>query len=277
MERLRWLAHDFGDRYILVNIPDFHLYAYDSGRLALTMRVVVGKDYKNPTPVFSDTMAYVVFRPFWNVPKRIINEELLPAQKKDTAYLNKHQYEVLKGTTVVDPGTIDWAKADTLNFRYLIRQKPGGQNSLGHIKFMLPNQYDVYLHDTPSQGVFRRAGRNASHGCIRVEKPQQLAEYAMVGVPKWDKQKIRDAMRDTTPPEEVHLVHRVPVYIVYLTAFVENGVVQFRNDLYGNDDRAITRLEAVRPDSTPTGMSRCEELMRLVGGAEPAAVPTASQ
>ena len=215
------------------------------------MRVVVGKDYKNPTPVFADTMAYVVFRPYWNVPRRIINQELLPEQKRDTSYLEEHQYEILRGTQVVPTSSIDWAKADTVNFlRYQIRQRPGGQNSLGHVKFMLPNPYDVYLHDTPGARTLP-PGRAATPamGASGWRSPSELAEWVLQGVKKWDADKIKAALRDTMPPEEVDLTRRVPVYIVYLTSFMADSQVQFRNDLYGNDDRAIARLEAVRPDS----------------------------
>ncbi|MGE0354891.1 MAG: murein L,D-transpeptidase [Gemmatimonadales bacterium] len=263
MERYRWLGADPGPRYILVNIPDFRLYAYDSSRLALEMRVIVGKDYRNPTPVFSDTMSFLVFRPYWNVPPRIIKEEIIPLARRDPAYLSSHDYEVLRGREVIDPATIDWATVDTQNFRYLIRQKPGGQNSLGHVKFMFPNPFDVYLHDTPANNLFLRAGRNFSHGCIRVQRPTALAEYALEGTADWDPARIRLALRDTTPPQQVILKNPVPIYIVYLTAFVEDGVVQFRKDLYGHDARAIERLDNVRGEAG-NGETVCEAVMGLM-------------
>ncbi|HEV8122988.1 MAG TPA: L,D-transpeptidase family protein [Gemmatimonadales bacterium] len=243
MERYRWLPDDLGQRYVLVNIPDYQLHAYDEGREAFTMRVVVGKDFENPTPVFADSMSYIVFRPYWNVPPRIIKEELVPAARKDSSYIGKHEYELLRGNEVIDPATINWAKVDTAHINFRVRQKPGPANSLGLIKFMFPNQFDVYLHDTPARGLFRRAGRAASHGCIRVERPEQLAQFALARNTDWNLKKIRDALHSEDPPEQVGLRQKVPVYIVYFTSFVRDGTVRFRTDLYGTDSRAISRLQ----------------------------------
>ena len=243
MERYRWLPNDLGQRYVLVNIPDYQLHAYDNGREAFTMRVVVGKDFDNPTPVFADSMSYVVFRPYWNVPPRIIKEEIVPAARKDSGYIAKHEYELLRGNEVIDPDSINWAKVDTAHINFRIRQKPGPANSLGLIKFMFPNQFDVYLHDTPARSLFRRAGRAASHGCIRVERPEQLAQFALARNTEWDLRKIREALRSEDPPQQVGLRQKVPVYIVYFTSFVRNGAVRFRTDLYGTDSRAIARLQ----------------------------------
>ena len=249
MERYRWLPDDLGSRYILVNIPDYHLHAFDQGREVFQMRVVVGKDYENPTPVFADSMSYIVFRPYWNVPPSIVKEEIIPLTKKDPEYINKHNYEILRGREPVDPASIDWAKVDTASFRYHIRQKPGPLNSLGLVKFMFPNQFDVYLHDTPARSLFRRAGRAASHGCIRVEKPELLAQFALSRNPEWNPKKIREAMA-REEPQQVGLRQKVPVYIVYFTTFVQDGVPRFRHDLYGTDERAIARLGEGRDDRT---------------------------
>ncbi|MEP7324484.1 MAG: L,D-transpeptidase family protein [Gemmatimonadota bacterium] len=244
MERYRWLPDDLGQRYVLVNIPEYQLHAYDNGEEAFTMRVVVGKDFENPTPVFADSMSYIVFRPYWNVPTRIIKTEIVPAARKDSGYIGKHEYELLRGNEVIDPATINWAKIDTAHVNFRVRQKPGPANSLGLIKFMFPNQFDVYLHDTPARGLFRRAGRAASHGCIRVERPEQLAQFALSRNTDWNLKKIRDALHRTDPPEQVGLKQKVPVYIVYFTSFVRDGTVRFRTDLYGTDSRAIARLQA---------------------------------
>jgi murein L,D-transpeptidase YcbB/YkuD len=241
MERYRWLPDNLGPRYILVNIPDYHLYAFDEGKEVFQMRVVVGKDYDNPTPVFADSMSYIVFRPYWNVPSRILKEEIVPAARKDTGYIAKNNYEILRGREVIDPATIEWAKVDTSKINFYIRQRPGPLKSLGLVKFMFPNQFDVYLHDTPARSLFRRAGRAASHGCIRVERPEQLAQFALARNPEWDLRKIRDAMRRDSS-QQVGLRQKVPVYIVYFTSFVRDGVVRFRSDLYGTDRRAIARL-----------------------------------
>jgi len=243
MERYRWLPDDLGPRYVLVNIPDYQLHAYDNGQEAFSMRVVVGKDFENPTPVFADSMSYIVFRPYWNVPPRIIKEEIVPAARKDPEYIGKHDYELLRGNEIIDPSTINWPKVDTAHINFRVRQKPGPANSLGLIKFMFPNQFDVYLHDTPARGLFRRAGRAASHGCIRVERPEQLAQFALARNTDWNLKKIRDALHSEDPPEQVGLRQKVPVYIVYFTSFVRDGSVRFRTDLYGTDSRAIARLE----------------------------------
>ena len=241
MERYRWLPDSLGPRHILVNIPDYHLYAYDEGKEVFQMRVVVGKDFDNPTPVFADSMSYIVFRPYWNVPARILKEEIIPAARRDTGYIAKNNYEIMRGREVVDPATIEWAKVDTAKVNFYVRQRPGPLNSLGLVKFMFPNQFDVYLHDTPARSLFRRAGRAASHGCIRVERPEQLAQFALSRNPEWDLRKIRHAMRQDTS-QQVGLRQKVPVYIVYFTSFVRDGVVRFRSDLYGTDRRAIARL-----------------------------------
>ena len=260
MERYRWLPDNLGARYILVNIPDYHLHAYDEGKEVFQMRVVVGKDFDNPTPVFADSMSYIVFRPYWNVPSRILKEEIVPAARKDTGYIAQNNYEILRGREVVDPATIEWAKVDTSRINFYIRQKPGPLNSLGLVKFMFPNQFDVYLHDTPARSLFRRAGRAASHGCIRVERPEQLAQFALSRNPEWDLRKIRDAMqRDSS--QQVGLRQKVPVFIVYFTSFVRDGTVRFRSDLYGTDRRAIARLREGRDEAVTDAMRG--EILRL--------------
>jgi murein L,D-transpeptidase YcbB/YkuD len=260
MERYRWLPDHLGDRYILVNVPDYHLYAYDEGKEVFQMRVVVGKDFENPTPVFADSMSYLVFRPYWNVPARILKEEIIPAARKDTGYIAKNNYEIIRGRAVVNADSIDWKNLDTAKVNFYVRQKPGPLNSLGLVKFMFPNQFDVYLHDTPARSLFRRAGRAASHGCIRVERPEQLAQFALARNPEWDLQKIRTAMRRDTS-QQVGLRQKVPVYIVYFTSFVRDGVVRFRSDLYGTDRRAIARLEEGRGQAVPAALR--EEIVHL--------------
>lgn len=264
MERYRWLPDNLGSRYILVNIPDYHLYAYDEGKEVFQMRVVVGKDFENPTPVFADSMSYIVFRPYWNVPPRIVKEEIVPLARRDTGYIAKHNYEILRGREVIDPATIEWAKVDTAKINFYVRQRPGPLNSLGLVKFMFPNQFDVYLHDTPVRSLFRRAGRAASHGCIRVERPEQLAQFALSRNPDWDLRKIRDAMRRDSS-QQVGLRQKVPVFIVYFTSFVRDGSVRFRSDLYGTDRRAIERLRR-GGDEPGTAALRKEILDRANAG-----------
>ena len=265
LERLRWLPNAFGERYILVNIPEYRLTAYEGGKEMLAMRVVVGKEYGSATPVFADTMSYVVFRPYWNVPTSIRNEEIIPKVRDNERWLEASGYEVVKSgrdTTPIDPGSIDW-DADTTDFPYLIRQKPGPTNSLGRVKFMFPNQFDIYLHDTPARHLFARNDRAFSHGCIRLEHPDQLARYVLRGDPKWTDEAIDEAMSAETPTQ-VTLKQGIPVYILYLTAFARNGAVNFRDDLYGTDARAIAKIGPPEPNASIVAVR--EALDKLMKG-----------
>jgi murein L,D-transpeptidase YcbB/YkuD len=272
LERYRWLPAGFGPRYIYVNIPDYELYAYNGGQPALKMRVVVGDEYENATPVFADSMRFVVFRPYWYVPQRILVREIIPRIKRKRSYLVRHSFEVVEAkreSRVLNPRRINWSRVDTTRIR--VRQKGGSTtNPLGLVKFMFPNQFAVYLHDTPTRKLFKRPKRTLSHGCVWVEKPVELADYVFAGQDDWDEKKIREAM-ETAPSagEEgsadghtVALERPVPVYIVYLTAFVREGVVNFRRDPYGMDREAIARLG--KP--SPSNPRLCEELQKLVEG-----------
>ncbi len=267
LDRFRWLPAEFADRYVLVNIPDFRLRAYDGGREAFEQRVIVGDEYQNATPVFADSMTYLVFRPEWNVPPSIMANEMLPKLQDDIYHLAQHDFEVVdtQGDSLVrDPSSIDWDDVDTGDVRYRVRQKSGESNSLGLLKFMFPNRFNIYLHDTPSRKLFDQPVRTLSHGCVRVEDPVQLAEFALDGQDGWDEGKIRDAMHDSSAVKSlsVSLERPVPVYLVYLTAFMREGELHFRNDPYGKDRRAIARLGKPLLDEPPI----CEELSRLLGG-----------
>jgi murein L,D-transpeptidase YcbB/YkuD len=271
LERYRWLPQEFGPRYIYVNIPDYKLYAYDGGKPVLKMRVVVGDEYENATPVFADSMTFVVFRPYWYVPQRILVEELIPRIRKKRSYLVRHNFEVLdakRESSVLNPRRIKWSRVDPTKIR--MRQKPGSTNHLGLVKFMFPNQFAVYLHDTPTRKLFTRPERTLSHGCVWVEKPVELAEYVLAGQDDWNEKKIRDAMETAHSAGDggsadgptVTLVRPVPVYIVYLTALVRDGVLNFRRDPYGKDREAIARLGKL----LPTDPRLCEELQKLLEG-----------
>jgi L,D-transpeptidase YcbB len=271
LERYRWLPSDFGPQYIYVNIPEYQLYAYDDGEPVLKMRVVVGEEYENATPVFADSMTSVVFRPDWYVPQRILVHELAPRIKKARKYLVRHQLEVLDAKAHVPvraPRKINWSRVDTTKIR--VRQKPGKTNPLGLVKFMFPNQFSVFLHDTPARSVFNRRKRTLSHGCVLVEKPVALAEYVLHGQDDWDEKKVREAMRTVYPADQeegedgrtVSLERPVPVYIVYLTAFVRDGVLHFRGDPYRKDREPIAKLGNPRPGDPRV----CEELQKLIGG-----------
>jgi L,D-transpeptidase YcbB len=271
LERYRWLPAEFEPRYIYVNIPDYKLYAYDGGKPVLKMQVVVGDEYENATPVFADSMTFVVFRPYWYVPRRILVEEMIPRIRKKRSYLLRHNLEVVdtkRESRVLNPRSINWSRVDLTQIR--VRQKPGKTNHLGLVKFMFPNQFAVYLHDTPTRKLFNRARRTLSHGCVWVEKPVELADYVLAEQDDWNEKKIREAMetarssgeRGSADDHAVTLVRPVPIYIVYLTAFVRDGVLNFRADSYGKDRETIARLG--KP--SPSDPRRCEELQKLVGG-----------
>ena len=269
LERYRWLPSDFGSRYILVNIPDYRLYAYDGGKEKLTMRVIVGNEYGSATPVFADSMTFLVFRPQWDMPRQILVDEVIPKVRKDVYYLAKHGYEVVdtaREQVVTDPAAIDWSDLDTTNIPFRVRQKAGSGNALGNVKFMFPNRFSIYLHDTPADQLFNRQERTLSHGCVRVEDPVKLAGYVLHGQGDWTEQKIRDAMEPAdsgkVEPVPVDLEAPVPVFLVYLTAFMRDGVLQFRDDPYKKDARAMGTMG--KPASIDR--SECKELEKLAGG-----------
>jgi len=241
LERWRWLPRELGDRYVLVNIPEYRLEVWDAGQVPLSMRVVVGKK-DTPTPIFADDMTYLVFAPYWNVPPDIVQKETLPSVMRDPAFLQRTNMEVVdKGGNVVDPSQVDLDNPSAYRFR----QRPGSSNSLGLVKFMFPNSFNVYLHDTPADSLFARATRSFSHGCVRLEEPVKLAEYVLADQPDWTAEKIDAAMH---APEErsVKLRKALPVYLGYWTARVAaDGILQFRDDLYGIDARQTAVLGQV--------------------------------
>jgi murein L,D-transpeptidase YcbB/YkuD len=239
MERWRWLPRDLADRYILVNIPEMRLDVYEGGAIPLSMRVVVGKA-ETPTPIFNDRMTYLVFSPYWNVPPSIAEGETLPALLNDPEFLARNNMEVLDASgNVVDPEMMDLSDPTAYRFR----QKPGTGNSLGLVKFMFPNQFNVYLHDTPAGSLFERATRSFSHGCVRVEDPVALAQYLLRDQPEWTAERIREAM-NAGEEKSVKLKTPVPVYLGYWTARVRpDHTVQFRDDVYRIDRRLSARLE----------------------------------
>jgi L,D-transpeptidase YcbB len=238
LERWRWLPAAYQKAPIVANIPEFRLRAYDENfKIALTMNVVVGKAYNHNTPVFSDTMQYVVFRPYWGVPYSIAKAELFPHIARDPDYLSKKGFEVVNSRQdVVASGTVTNEVLEQLRAgKLFIRQKPGPKNSLGLVKFIFPNNYNVYMHDTPEQVFFAKSRRDFSHGCIRLEKPADLAVFVLRDNPGWNMDRVRAAMNGNTT-QQVNLVHPIPVLIVYGTVIVtEDGVVHFYDDIYGHD------------------------------------------
>jgi murein L,D-transpeptidase YcbB/YkuD len=253
LERWRWLPEELGERYIIVNIPTFQLEVLERGKVSLAMRVVAGKADETPTPIFSDEMTEVVFSPYWNVPTSILRKETIPAVLQDPDYLNRNDLEVVRAGQVVSPSSVDWSDPD---LRIQVRQRPGAKNSLGLVKFLFPNKFDVYLHDTPAGSLFARLERDFSHGCVRVERPVELAQWVLRDQPEWTPEKIQAAMH-AGQEKHVALKRPIPVYIVYATAWVdEAGVLNFRDDLYGHDTRQRALLGQGRPQSTRVAQAR---------------------
>lgn len=238
LERWRWLPRDLGRRYLAVNIADFSLEIVEEGEAVLAMPVVVGTDSRR-TPVFSAQLRYLDFAPYWNVPLTILREDKLPLIKTDLKYLASHHYEiVIRRNGVVEPiepETVDWDGVTAENFPGLLRQKPGPWNPLGQVKFMFPNKFHVYLHDTPERYLFDRKRRSFSSGCIRVKRPFDLAHYLLQHQEGWDAQRIEEAMAaDETL--RVLLDDPLPVHVLYQTVWVDGeGRLQFRPDIYQRD------------------------------------------
>ncbi len=246
MERLRWISSSFGERYIYVNIADYKLEVIEHGQSVLSMRVVVGKPYWY-TPVFNAKMTYLVVNPTWNVPESIVDEEVLPNIKKDPDYLAKQNIAVLRGwgedAEVIDPATIDWQRVQVKGFPFHFLQEPGPLNPLGSIKFMFPNKFNVYLHDTPAQGYFAEGVRAFSHGCIRLEKPFELADYLLKDKHNSTKVNIYNAILGGKE-QIIKLPLPIDIYIVYLTAWAgRDGELQFREDIYERDKRLGAALQ----------------------------------
>lgn len=247
LERWRWLPDEYEHSPIVVNVPEFRLRAYDQQfKSAVTMKVVVGKAYGHTTPIFMNKMRYVIFRPYWTVPASIAREETIPSLHRDPAYLTKENMEVVDadGNVVSSSEVTDEMLQDIRTGKLSFRQRPGPRNSLGLIKFMFPNDYDVYMHDTPATELFSKSRRDFSHGCIRLEKPVDLALWVLRDNPGWDADHIRAAMNGTET-KQVMLAHPISVLIVYGTVIVsEDGTVHFYDDIYGHDvvlERALEK------------------------------------
>jgi murein L,D-transpeptidase YcbB/YkuD len=240
LERWHWLPDRFNEPPIVVNIPEFRLRAYDSSQNpVLTMNVIVGKAFRHKTPVFEKDMRYVVFRPYWNVPPSIQRSEIVPAVEKDRDYIAKKGFEVVtQGGQVVTSGAItDEVLAQLRSGKLAVRQKPGPTNALGLVKLMFPNEYNVYLHSTPAPQLFSQTRRDFSHGCIRVEKPAELAAWVLRDKSDWSLERAQAAMKSGSDNAQVNLTSPIPVLILYGTAGVDpEGTVRFFDDIYGYDD-----------------------------------------
>jgi len=239
LERWRWLPIGLHDAPIVANIPEFRLRAYDENfKVALTMNVVVGKAYDHNTPVFEDSMQYLVFRPYWSVPYSIAKAEFIPKIVRDPDYLEKKGFAVVDSRQeVVASGAIPSDVLQQLRSgKLFIRQNPGPKNSLGLVKFIFPNSYNIYMHDTPEQTFFSKSRRDFSHGCIRLERPADLAVWVLRrNSGDWNLERVRAAMNGSAT-QQINLAHPIPVLIVYGTVIVtEDGTVHFYDDIYGHD------------------------------------------
>ncbi len=240
MERMRWILSNQEERFIVVNIADFEMNVIENGKPVLSMKVVVGMPSWN-TPVFTAKMTHIIINPAWSVPDSIARKEILNKIRKDPEYLSKQNMEVLRGwgpnEEIIDPDTIDWSNISPKTLPYRFRQEPGKLNPLGSLKFVLPNKFDVYLHDTSAKRLFSENVRTLSHGCTRIEKPLELAEYLLRDDPRWSRKRISAAIAQGAE-RQVMVPHPLNVHFLYLTSWVdEEGALQFRKDIYGRDRR----------------------------------------
>jgi len=244
LERYRWLPRTLGERYIYVNVPAFQLTAYDKGEPVLESKVIVGQEFEDKaTPVFSDSMETVVFRPYWLITPDIQAKEVEPKVAADPGYLAANDMEYYK-----DGG------------QTRIRQRPGPKNALGYVKFLFPNDFNIYLHDTPNHELFDKDVRAFSHGCIRVEKPAELAQWVL----GWDAGRVDQAMREGKDNQSVRLPKKIPVYITYATTYVKDGKLYFGNDLYHRDDQLVKAV-ATGAVGSPSSKPGIEELRKVAG------------
>lgn len=225
MNRMRWMPQEPAGKLILVNIPEFILHMYDGKTKVFDMVVVVGKDGHNTT-IFSDKLTTVVFSPYWNLPESIVKKEILPSMAKNANYLESHNMEITGGTDALPR----------------IRQKPGDDNSLGKVKFLFPNSFNIYFHDTPAKSLFNKDVRAYSHGCIRLSDPEKLADYLLKDNSKWTTEKINEAM-NSGEEQFVAVKNPIPVFITYYTAWVDDtGLLNFRTDIYGHDKEIAQKM-----------------------------------
>jgi murein L,D-transpeptidase YcbB/YkuD len=225
MERARWMPADKDTNYILVNIPEYKMHVYDSGKLQFDISVIVGTATNN-TVIFTDKLKYIVFSPYWNVPSSIVKKEIVPAMNKNPNYLAKNNMEIT-------------GKSGGLP---VVRQKPGPNNSLGLVKFLFPNSFNIYFHDTPNHDLFSATNRSFSHGCIRLNEPKKLAMYLLRNDTTWTSSKV-DSCMHLQKEKWVTLNKTIPVFIVYFTAWVDkNGALNFRKDIYGHDAKMNEKL-----------------------------------
>lgn len=237
MERLKWLP-EFGEDYIMVNIPEYRMKLYEKGKKQIDMKAIVGTEM-NPTPVMNEEMSYIVINPTWTVPTSISSKEFLPKIKDDKDFFEKNHFLLYESWTkdaeLLDPEDVDWDDYSEDDFPFKIVQKPGTHNALGHIQFMMPNNQAIYLHDTPADYLFDNDDRTFSHGCVRLEQPFELAEYLLKYNNDWNVDSMQNALQEEEPVN-VTLPEKWPVFLLYQTAWIdEDGLLNFRDDVYEFD------------------------------------------
>lgn len=235
MERLRWFPDDVDDNFLLINIPEFKLHVFENKKKVMDLKVIVGKEATR-TSIFKGNISQIILNPYWNVPTSIVVKEMLPKLKENSDYLSKNNMELLSGNTIIDPSTVNWNNYSS-TIPYSIRQKPGDDNALGKIKFIFPNNFSIYLHDTPSRNIFNESNRAFSHGCIRVQNPLKLAQFILRNNPNWNLEKLQSSVKNKKTTN-IQIKPTLPVYIVYFTAWIGNsGEINFRKDLYNMDSQ----------------------------------------
>jgi len=245
LDRWRQLPLDLGRDHVLVNIPEYRLRYVRDGEQHLSMRVVVGSK-SNPTPELNDEIEYLVFNPYWYVPSGILRRELLPTVKKDSSYLSANSFELLVDNRAISPDDVNFNNVDFNDFPYRIRQKPGSHNALGTVKFLLPNPSNIYLHDSPAKSLFARSDRAFSHGCIRLEYPDLLAQALLEEDTEWTESRISSTIT-RGERQQVNLDAPVPVYLAYFTVRVlDNGSVAFFDDIYERDSAFLSKIDGQR-------------------------------
>ncbi|OUS06327.1 hypothetical protein A9Q96_09740 [Rhodobacterales bacterium 52_120_T64] len=236
LERLRWMNYDLGDRHVYVNIPDFRASIIDDSKPTLSFRVVVGKN-KYQTTEFSDVMTHMVINPSWNVPNSIATEEYLPQLRSDPTVLLRQNIQMMVRSSgqLIDSSRLDYAYFTEDNFPFFLKQTPGSGNALGRVKFMFPNRFNIYMHDTPARSLFTKDARAFSHGCVRVQKPLEFA-HALLSLQTNDPKSLFESILSSGEETQINLAKPVPVHIVYRTAWINrDGEAQFRHDIYGRD------------------------------------------
>jgi murein L,D-transpeptidase YcbB/YkuD len=249
MERWRWMPEDLGARHVRVNTPSFQLELYENGSPDTSMRIIVGRD-EWETPVFSDSVRTLVVNPTWNVPKKVAVRTVVQKILADSSYLASNDFDVLsdwgRNAVPVSPDSIDWTAYTERTFPFRLRQNPGPANALGRMKFLFPNKYAIYLHDTPDRRAFHKWVRQLSHGCIRIEEPELLADFVFAADSSWSRQKLGRALR-AKKPRYFSPPRPVPIHILYFTSVAgENGETRFFGDVYGVDTDVLAALDRRR-------------------------------